>query len=100
MVVHAVGVQRDPSGGAVSGNIKSELIDMLYMYYGSLKNYDESWTLSLEQFVNYLHGTILKDKRFDDKIDSEKRDEYQLYILQADDDSPEGGASSGGHAQP
>ena len=58
----------------LSGNIKSELIDMLYMYYGSLKNYDESWTLSLEQFVNYLHGTILKDKRFDDKIDSEKRD--------------------------
>ena len=44
------------------------------MYHGSVKNYDEKWTLSLEQFVNYLDGTILKDKRFDDKIDNEKRD--------------------------
>ena len=58
----------------LSGNLKSYLVDLLYMYSGSLKNYDESWTLSLEQFVNYLSGTILKDKRFNDKIDSEKRD--------------------------
>ena len=58
----------------LSGNLKKNLVDLLYMYHGSVKNYDEKWTLSLEQFVNYLDGTILKDKRFDDKIDNEKRD--------------------------
>jgi predicted RND superfamily exporter protein len=58
----------------LSGDLKSELIDLLYMYHGSLYHYDDAWTLSLEQFVNYLHGTILKDERFDDKIDSEKRE--------------------------
>ena len=58
----------------LSGDLKQNLIDLLYMYHGSINNYDDSWTLSLEQFVNYLHGTILKDERFNDKIDSEKRD--------------------------
>ena len=58
----------------LSNNLKSELIDLLYMYHGSLYHYDDSWTLSLEQFINYLHGTILKDKRFDDKIDSSKKE--------------------------
>ena len=58
----------------LSGDLKQNLVDLLYMYHGSLYNYNEDWTLSLEQFVNYLHGTILKDERFADKIDSEKRD--------------------------
>lgn len=58
----------------LSGDLKQNLVDLLYMYHGSINNYDDSWTLSLEQFVNYLHGTILKDERFNDKIDSEKRD--------------------------
>lgn len=58
----------------LSDDLKQNLVDLLYMYHGSINNYDDSWTLSLEQFVNYLHGTILKDKRFNDKIDSEKRD--------------------------
>ncbi len=58
----------------LSDNLKQNLIDLLYMYHGSLYNYNDEWSLSLEQFVNYLHGTILKDKRFNDKIDAEKRD--------------------------
>jgi predicted RND superfamily exporter protein len=58
----------------LSGDLKSNLVDLIYMYHGSVYNYDESWTMSLEQFVNYLHGTILKDKRFTDKIDSDKRE--------------------------
>ena len=58
----------------LSGDLKQNLIDLLYMYHGSLKNYDDKWTLSLEQFVNYLDGTILKDKRFNGKIDGDKRD--------------------------
>ena len=58
----------------LSNNLQSNLVDLLYMYHGSLNNYDENWTLSLQQFVNYLHGTILKDKRFNDKIDADKRE--------------------------
>ena len=57
----------------LSKNLKKNLLDLLYMYHGSLYSYDENWTMSIEQFVNYLHGTILKDSRFADKINSEKR---------------------------
>jgi predicted RND superfamily exporter protein len=58
----------------LSSDLKRNLVDLLYMYYGSLNNYDDSWTMSLEQFVNYLDGTILKDNRFSDKIDDSKRE--------------------------
>ena len=58
----------------LSSSLKSNLLDLLYMYHGSLHNYDESWTLSIDQFINYLHGTILKDNRFSDKLDADKRD--------------------------
>ncbi len=57
----------------LSSDLKKNLVDLLYMYHGSLYHYDKSWTLSIEQFVNYLHGTILKDSRFSDKIDDNKR---------------------------
>ena len=58
----------------LSSNLKSNLVDLLYMYYGSLYLYDESWTMSLEQFVHYLNTIILKDARFNDRIAPEKRD--------------------------
>ena len=58
---------------SLSGNLKKNLVDLLYMYHGSLYHYDNNWTMSIEQFVNYLHGTILKDNRFSDKIDVNKR---------------------------
>ncbi len=57
----------------LSGDLKKNLVDLLYMYHGSIYHYDKSWTMSIEQFVNYLHGTILKDERFSDKIDEGKR---------------------------
>ena len=57
----------------LSDNLDSSLIDMLYMYHGSLYNYDENWTLTLEQFVKYLDGNIAKDSRFNNKLDDEKR---------------------------
>ena len=57
----------------LSSDLKGNLVDLLYMYHGSLYHYDKNWTLSIEQFVNYLHGTILNDARFSDKIDNDKR---------------------------
>ena len=57
----------------LSKNLKQNLIDLLFMYHGSIYHYDENWTMSIEQFVNYLHGTILNDARFADKISDEKR---------------------------
>ncbi|MDO4967573.1 MAG: MMPL family transporter [Candidatus Saccharibacteria bacterium] len=57
----------------LSSNLNKDLLDMLYMYHGSLYDYNEGWTITLEQFVNYLDDNIAKDARFNNKIDDEKR---------------------------
>ncbi len=58
----------------LSKNLDGNLLDLLFMYHGSLYNYNDSWTLTLEEFVNFLHGTILNDTRFNNKIDDDKRE--------------------------
>ena len=44
-----------------------------YIYYGSENDYNENWTLTVEEFVNYLNDEILTDKRFDDFIDNDTK---------------------------
>ena len=46
---------------------------MLYTYYGSSKNYDESWKMTVEEFVNFLNNNILQDERFTDFIEEDMR---------------------------
>ena len=57
----------------VSKDLEKNKIFLAYLYYGSLYDYDESWTLTLEKFVYYLTDTILKDSRFETRIDDETR---------------------------
>lgn len=57
----------------LSDNLDKNLVDLIYMYYGSNKEYDDSWKMTIEEFVNYLNSDILTDSRFDDFINSEKR---------------------------
>ena len=57
----------------LSNNIDSSLIDLVYIYYGSDKEYDNNWKLTIEEFINYLNSDILKDSRFDDFITNDKR---------------------------
>lgn len=52
-------------------DMDSKMVDLLYMYYGSDKEYNDNWQLTLEQLVNYLNNNILKDKRFNDFIDKD-----------------------------
>lgn len=59
----------------LSNDIDKNLIDLLYIYYGSVYEYDQNWNLTVEQFVNYLNEDILTDKRFDDFIDQKKRND-------------------------
>lgn len=54
-------------------NLDKNQIDLLYIYYGSNKEYNNEWTLTVEQFVNYLNDDILKDSRFNDFIEDDMR---------------------------
>ncbi len=57
----------------LSKDVTKDFIDLLYIYYGSDKTYDETYTLTLEEFVRYLNEEILKDSRFEDFISEERK---------------------------
>ena len=57
----------------LADNVDKDQVDLLYVYYGSSKEYNNYWTMTVEQFVNYLNDDILKDSRFDDFIEDDMR---------------------------
>ncbi len=57
----------------LSNDLEESLIDLVYMYYGSTHEYNESWKMTIEEFVTYLNSDIITDSRFNDFINSEKR---------------------------
>ncbi|MBR3377745.1 MMPL family transporter [Candidatus Saccharibacteria bacterium] len=57
----------------LSGQFDENKLYLAYLYHGSLYDYDENWTLTLEVFVNFLTDKILPDSRFAARIDDETR---------------------------
>lgn len=57
----------------LAGDFDKNKLYLVYLYHGSVYDYDESWTLTLETFINYLHDNILPDSHFVSVIDEEKR---------------------------
>ncbi len=66
----------------LSDDVQKNLVEMLYIYYGSENNFNNDWTLSLEQFVNYLNDDVLTDYKFTEFID----DTWQNDIKKAKED--------------
>lgn len=62
---------------AILSNLSNELdkttVDLLYIYYGSSNSYNDNWTLTVEEFINFLNEDILKDSRFDNFIEDDMR---------------------------
>ena len=57
----------------LSNNVEKNTVEILYTYYGSSKQYNNSWTMTVEEFVNFLNDDILKDERFTDFIEDDMR---------------------------
>ncbi len=55
----------------LSDKLDNNLVDLIYIYYGSEKLYDDSWTLTVEQLINYVNDDILIDKRFENFLDND-----------------------------
>lgn len=60
----------------IGEDISEGLINLLYIYYGGNKYYDENWTMSLEQMVNYLMDSVMTDPRFSSFIDDTMSSEF------------------------
>lgn len=59
---------------SLADNLDKNTIDLLYVYYGSQNEYDENWTMTIENFVKFINEDILTDFRFDDFIDDEMKE--------------------------
>ena len=57
----------------LAGNFEKNKLFLVYLYHGSLYDYDENWTLTLEKFINFLADDVLPDTRFKKRINDETR---------------------------
>ncbi len=60
---------------SLGSNIDSNTLDMLYVYYGSSREFNNEWELTIEKFVNYLNDSVIKDKKFIDYIEEDTRED-------------------------
>lgn len=57
----------------LSNQLDINQIFLVYIYHGSLYDYDENWTLNLEEFVSFLNDSIINDLRFEARLSDERR---------------------------
>ncbi len=56
-----------------TNKLSQNLVELIYLYYGSVNHYDDTWKLSVETFVNYLDQVVLADTRFSDLVEDDMR---------------------------
>ncbi len=57
----------------LSDDLSKSTVDFVYIYHDSQNKYDKSWTLTVEEIVNYLNDTILNDAKFKQFIDKDTK---------------------------
>jgi len=57
----------------LAGDFDKNRLYLAFLFHGSLYDYDENWTLTIEKFVHFLTDDILPDSRFAGRIDDEMR---------------------------
>ncbi len=59
----------------LSNNVEKNTVEVLYTYYGSSKQYNDEWEMTVEEFVNFLNNSTLQDERFTDFIEEDMRND-------------------------
>ena len=57
----------------LNNSIDKNMIKLVYIYYGSTNNYDESWSMTVEKLVNYINNDILNDNTYKEYIKDDMR---------------------------
>ena len=59
----------------LSDEVEKNTVEVLYTYYGSDKQYNNEWQMTVEEFVTFLNENILQDDRFTDFIEEDMRND-------------------------
>ncbi len=69
----------------LSNSLDINQIFLVYLYHGSLYDYSDEWTLSIEQFVDFLNDSIITDSRFEARVsDTRRQDILDAKVTVAD----------------
>ncbi len=61
----------------LTNSVERNDIEVLYIYYGSEKLYKDDWSLTMEEFLNYVNDKILTDDRFNDFIEDDMKSKVE-----------------------
>lgn len=63
-----------------TNDLNQDLVELVYLYRGSVYDYDETWKLSVEDFVTYLDKVILVDERLTDFVPEKVRTDINTAV--------------------
>lgn len=69
-------VQLFSSVGKLGMPINSSMIDLLYLYYGANKRFDNEWTMSVEEIINFISDSVMEDAKFSAFIDDTVKNDF------------------------
>jgi len=62
--------------GKLGMPIDSSMIDLLYLYYGANKHFDDNWTMSVEEMINFISDSVMNDAKFAAFIDDTVKNDF------------------------
>lgn len=57
----------------LTNNVEEKTIKLLYIFHGSMNSYNNEWTLTIEELMDFLKNDIISDEVFSPYIDGEFR---------------------------
>ncbi len=57
----------------LSSDLNEDTLDLVYLYYGVVNNYDNKWTMNLDSFITYL-DELLENNKYQNLIDADLKD--------------------------
>lgn len=71
--------------GSLAEGLEQNMIDLLYLYYGSVKHSDPSWKMSVSTLFDHLANSVVKDEKFNAFLDDDFKANITTMKTQLDD---------------
>ena len=69
----------------LADGLDKNMVELLYLYYGSQHNSKDEWTMSIERLFNYLADEVVEDERFDKFLDKSFKEDIDDMKVQLND---------------
>ena len=56
--------------------IDASMIDLLYLYYGANKRFNDEWTMSVEDMISFISDSVMNDAKFSAFIDDTVKSDF------------------------